>query len=466
MQWVDSQGMAWQVEMLPRQLRLRRDDVVLDLPVETWSRDIYVNRHGNGHLVRIDTFARAAVFQVTAAEGEALVRYLTDEIGKSVVEAKVIEPETEVRALLWPKVSPLAVWALICASLTFIPVVGLIPGFIALVLLLRHRRVVRAAEAWNHSRGLCMAATCFLVLGLGVSALATQRLVRTFEFKPGSLNEGERTPADAELRENPPPGRREGRMGRSLLGKASGGDEYHWGMIGIGIFVVLASLTVHEAAHAITAWWLGDDFARREGRVTLNPISHIDPLGTLILPLCLFLAGAGTFGWARPVPVRLDYVTNPRRAHILISLAGPGSNLLIAAASMLLLMGLGCVLAIFAPDAAIGNFTNGPFTKPVQAAGFPLADLFAFVATVLKTSFITNVFLAFFNLIPIPPLDGSWVLGQLFPMTVGRFYERLGPASFFIFLGLLYSGALSYLMMPAAVVAGASFSMLSLCTGY
>lgn len=163
---------------------------------------------------------------------------------------------------------------------------------------------------------------------------------------------------------------------------------------------MILSLSVHEFAHAATARALGDRTAERAGRLTLNPISHIDPFGTLILPAILVLGGGGFFfGWARPVPYdprEFRDTVSPRLGTLLTAAAGPVSNLVLAGASALLL------------NVAFGGIGS---TAPV--------------AGLLVRMVVINVILALFNLIPMPPLDGSKVLISLFPRPVGRIYARL-----------------------------------------
>jgi len=180
--------------------------------------------------------------------------------------------------------------------------------------------------------------------------------------------------------------------------------------------------------------------------------------------MILFISGMGVFGWAKPVPVRLDYVPRPRRAHILISIAGPGSNLLLAAASMLLLIGLGCLIKHFVPAAHTTNLTDFDFSDTVRMGGFAGAGAVGTFFTILKLSFIVNLFLAFFNMIPIPPLDGSWVLENLFPRSIGPIYERIRPYSFILFVLLLYSQLLPYLLLPGMILIAFGLELLGFCT--
>lgn len=171
------------------------------------------------------------------------------------------------------------------------------------------------------------------------------------------------------------------------------------------IIVFLFAICVHESAHAWTAWRLGDPTARMLGRVTLNPLRHIDPVGTVLLPVLGLLYHFPMIGWAKPTPVDPRNFKNPVRDDILTSLAGPASNFLIAIVSII----------------ALRLLAMGGGASPVLE---PLAILFWY-------SMAINVLLGVFNLIPIPPLDGSHVLRHLLPSGVRHIYDRVG------FFGLL-----------------------------
>lgn len=188
--------------------------------------------------------------------------------------------------------------------------------------------------------------------------------------------------------------------------------------------VLLFSLTVHEMAHAITADWFGDPTARRLGRISLNPAVHIDPVGTLLLPLLGLFAGGFVFGWAKPVPVNPANLKNHRQDFLVIAAAGPASNILMAVAASVLLGtvpgGLGASEGI---PGALATF------------GFAMVQL--------------NLLLAVFNMLPIPPLDGGNVLAGILPEAVAARYDRLiRPYGFVILLVLMATGWLYRLIGP------------------
>jgi Zn-dependent protease len=186
---------------------------------------------------------------------------------------------------------------------------------------------------------------------------------------------------------------------------------------------MILSLTVHEFAHAWVAYRLGDDTAARMGRLTLNPIAHIDPIGTLLIPIAGLLSGVPFFGWAKPVPVSpVNYTRklSMRTGDILVSAAGPVSNLLFAA----LLVG---VLAIVGPS-ALSDIAAG--TRNLHVA----------VVRLLGWTMLINLGLFVFNLIPVPPLDGSHVLAGLLPDKHRGVMEFISRYSFILFILILLLG--------------------------
>lgn len=184
---------------------------------------------------------------------------------------------------------------------------------------------------------------------------------------------------------------------------------------------LLFSLCVHEAAHAAMANYCGDDTARHLGRLTLNPIAHIDPLGTVILPLLMLATGTGLiFGWAKPVPFNPGKLNNVRRDPVLVAMAGPASNLLLA--------------LLFVFFARILSMAIGIEAIPVL--------LFEFLFWIVLLNFILMVF----NLIPVPPLDGHHILNYFLPPEAQQFMARIGP--FGILIAILVARPLLDLLMP------------------
>jgi len=186
--------------------------------------------------------------------------------------------------------------------------------------------------------------------------------------------------------------------------------------MGLMVVVLLFSVIIHEVAHGYVAWLNGDPTARLSGRITLNPLPHIDPIGTIFLPLLLLVTRAGViFGWARPVPVNPLNFRNYRLGEITTSVAGPASNLLLA--------------ALFA------------YVLRLKLGGPGLVLMAYYGCTI-------NIFLALFNLIPIPPLDGSHLVAAFLPPRLARYYSYLEPVGFVLILLLFYTGLLGVLIMP------------------
>ena len=211
------------------------------------------------------------------------------------------------------------------------------------------------------------------------------------------------------------------------------------GSVLIQFAVLLFSLSIHEASHAWTADYFGDYTARYLGRVTLNPGAHIDPIGTVLFPLLQFFTHLPLIGWAKPVPVNPVHLRNPGRDQVFVSLAGPASNLVAAAASFILL----ALLKLTSEDA--GNLiTTMAFTLKIPAQKSVLAPLVG----ILFFAMIINLALALFNLLPIPPLDGHWLLYGLLPYNASKVLERISSYGFIVLYALMFLGAFRFLFIP------------------
>jgi Zn-dependent protease len=186
----------------------------------------------------------------------------------------------------------------------------------------------------------------------------------------------------------------------------------------IYIIPLLFAITLHEAAHGWVASKLGDHTARMMGRVTLNPIKHVDPVGTVVVPLLLIVMNVGfIFGWAKPVPINFSALRSQKSGMILVALAGPGANFLMA---------IGWVLV-----AIISINLNIPILLKMAGIGI-----------------FFNILLAVFNLLPIPPLDGSRVISALLPGPLAYKYGQFEQYGFLILLGLMYIGGFKLFVLP------------------
>jgi Zn-dependent protease len=193
----------------------------------------------------------------------------------------------------------------------------------------------------------------------------------------------------------------------------------------IQFIVLLFSLTVHETAHAWTADRLGDPTARMLGRVSLNPVVHADPVGTVLFPLIAMISRFPLIGWAKPVPVDMRRLKQPRRDYMLVAAAGPASNLLMAIAAAL-------VLALM----------------PISPLELDEINITVPVATLLSVAVRLNVLLAIFNMLPIPPLDGGNVLAGLLPRSLAVVFDQLRPYGFLLLYALMFTGGFNYLVGP------------------
>jgi Zn-dependent protease len=185
---------------------------------------------------------------------------------------------------------------------------------------------------------------------------------------------------------------------------------------GIFFLVLIPSIILHEISHGLVAYWCGDDTAKQAGRLSLNPIRHVSVMGTIIVPLVLIFTTGAAFGWAKPVPVRIDRLRHPRNQAVLVGLAGPATNLIIAgvAAFVFRYFLLSSVLVV-------NTFSQlGLFTQIVVMLGY------------------ANVIIAAFNLLPIPPLDGAALIERVLPQRLLPYYYQVRMGFLFVVMAIVF----------------------------
>jgi Zn-dependent protease len=348
---------------------------------------------------------------VLAARGE-LQAQLAELEAQEAVGAVAERPVVLVPALgqampIAPVVSWPAVVVWIALPLAFVPLFGLLPAVVVLVCAamlvkgkLLHDRIVGML-------GLGSSGLALLLCGLGVASLAVHGAFPEF---PGRVSAGE----------------------VSIAARV------------VQIAVLVMSVVLHECGHGLAAYFAGDLTAVQAGRLKLNPIAHVELFGSIILPAILVISNSpAVLGWAKPVPVNPAFFRKRGMGNLAVSLAGVSANLLVAMVSLSLLAGLGAALHFVFPAMTSEGFWMAGFQT--QISGVPASGVFAALTDVLKTAVLINLVLLAFNLLPIPPLDGSHVLELALPRSVARLYAKIRPLGMIILVVCIVAGVLDYL---------------------
>jgi Zn-dependent protease len=245
------------------------------------------------------------------------------------------------------------------------------------------------------------------------------------------------------------------------LSGASNGNRVFWKLLGVPVFdhisiptilvsyvALLFSLSVHEASHATAAYWLEDDTAARLGRMTLNPIAHMDPIGTFLFPLLGMTTGLPFIGWAKPVPIQPNRFTRKftmRTGIALVSGAGPASNLILSMI-FLLITTLTLRIIIPSPELRVEMFFRG-LQGPESLMAMNGGRSWMILALGCQIILI-NILLAIFNMLPVGPLDGAGVLQGLLPVRWAQVFEKYRPHMYIVLLILVFTGMLRFVLLP------------------
>lgn len=237
-----------------------------------------------------------------------------------------------------------------------------------------------------------------------------------------------------------------------------------WLAIVLLIYVLFFSVVIHELAHGLAAYWGGDRTASLAGRLTLNPISHVSVVGSILVPLGLYLMHASViFGWAKPVPFNPVNLRRHPRDQVMLAVAGPLSNFTLAYLCFNLYVFLGFVFNRLYPASPI--YMNLDMFSPVPLGDVPFEAFWFVLFEILSFGMILNVILGVFNLIPFPPLDGSWILKALLPKKITILFGKLQLVGFILLLIALQFHLLQVFFYPAIIILSIFQIIANFCLG-
>ncbi|MFV1965871.1 MAG: site-2 protease family protein [Pirellulaceae bacterium] len=332
-----------------------------------------------------------------------------------------------------PVASSLAAWVWIVAVFAFFPVLGVIPS---LVLTACSALLLLRPTTFTWDRRIGIAGLAVAMVSLGITAVW---VIMWFTSPPAANGE---TP--------------------EILVRV----DRDWTVTAIQIAVLVMSIVLHECAHGVAALWSGDGTAARQGRLRLNPLVHVDPFGSVILPAILMMTPGGVvLGWAKPVPIDQRQFRHPRRGLLAVTLAGVSINMLLALMCTAGLLAVGSALRLAYPDAVSGGFTD-LFQQKIMLRGVDNAAAWELVIMALKQGLLINVVLFSFNILPIPPLDGYGVLESLAPKSMAPLVAGLRPVGTILLLVLVFSGSLRYALLPGIIFGWGLNQVVGIMTGW
>lgn len=237
-----------------------------------------------------------------------------------------------------------------------------------------------------------------------------------------------------------------------------------WLTIGLVIYVLFFSVVIHELSHGLAAYWGGDSTAKLAGRLTLNPISHVSVFGSILVPLGLYLMHASViFGWAKPVPFNPVNLRQHPRDQVMLAIAGPLSNFTLAYLCFNVYLIMGVIFNRLFPDSPI--YLNLDMFTPLSFGQVPFEAFWFVLFEILNFGMIINVILAIFNLIPFPPLDGSWIFKALLPKKVTILFGKLQLVGFILLIIALQFHLLQVFFYPAIIILSLFQFIANFCLG-
>ncbi len=235
-----------------------------------------------------------------------------------------------------------------------------------------------------------------------------------------------------------------------------------WLAIAITIYVLFFSVVIHELSHGLAGAFCGDTTALDAGRITLHPVRHVSPVGSILVPLGLYFMGASVvLGWAKPVPFNPIRLRKHPRDQVFLAFAGPLSNFCLAYISFTLFLVAAFIYNGLSPEAPIG--LNWDIFTPIPIKDVPFAPFWFVLLEILNFGIFINAILGVFNLIPFPPLDGFWLLKALLPKKAAAFAGKIQILGFILLILALHFNLLTFLFYPMLVVLGIFQGIAMIC---